>query len=44
MTCAKELILNAHRHGHEYDETRTITFAVTLATPSGGDQRPRPRF
>ncbi len=25
MTCAKELILNAHRHGHKYDENRTIT-------------------
>jgi len=24
MTCAKELILNAHRHGHTYDETKTI--------------------
>lgn len=24
MTCAKELILNAHRHGHQYDETKTI--------------------
>lgn len=24
MTCAKELILNAHRHGHKYDETRKI--------------------
>ena len=24
MTCAKELILNAHRHGHEYDESKTI--------------------
>ncbi len=25
MTCTKELILNAHRHGHEYDESKTIT-------------------
>jgi anti-sigma regulatory factor (Ser/Thr protein kinase) len=25
MTCTKELILNAHRHGHEYDEGKTIT-------------------
>lgn len=25
MTCAKELILNAHRHGHQYDESKTIT-------------------
>ena len=25
MTCAKELILNAHRHGHQYDEAKTIT-------------------
>jgi anti-sigma regulatory factor (Ser/Thr protein kinase) len=25
MTCAKELILNAHRHGHKYDETKSIT-------------------
>jgi anti-sigma regulatory factor (Ser/Thr protein kinase) len=25
MTCAKELILNAHRHGHKYDETKKIT-------------------
>ena len=25
MTCLKELILNAHRHGHKYDETKTIT-------------------
>lgn len=24
MTCAKELILNAHRHGHKYDETKRI--------------------
>jgi anti-sigma regulatory factor (Ser/Thr protein kinase) len=24
MTCGKELILNAHRHGHKYDETRKI--------------------
>ena len=24
MTCAKELILNAHRHGHKYDETKKI--------------------
>ena len=24
MTCAKELILNAHRHGHKYDETKHI--------------------
>ncbi len=24
MTCAKELILNAHRHGHTYDETKQI--------------------
>jgi anti-sigma regulatory factor (Ser/Thr protein kinase) len=24
MTCAKELILNAHRHGHKYDEARKI--------------------
>jgi serine/threonine-protein kinase RsbW len=24
MTCAKELILNAHRHGHQYDESKTI--------------------
>jgi anti-sigma regulatory factor (Ser/Thr protein kinase) len=27
MTCAKELILNAHRHGHEFDESKTITIA-----------------
>jgi len=25
MTCVKELILNAHRHGHKYDESKTIT-------------------
>jgi anti-sigma regulatory factor (Ser/Thr protein kinase) len=25
MTCAKELILNAHRHGHKFDETKKIT-------------------
>jgi anti-sigma regulatory factor (Ser/Thr protein kinase) len=25
MTCAKELILNAHRHGHKYDETKQVT-------------------
>ncbi len=25
MTCTKELILNAHRHGHKYDETRRVT-------------------
>ena len=25
MTCTKELVLNAHRHGHEYDESKTIT-------------------
>lgn len=25
MTCAKELILNAHRHGHKYDESKTVT-------------------
>jgi anti-sigma regulatory factor (Ser/Thr protein kinase) len=24
MTCMKELILNAHRHGHKYDETKQI--------------------
>jgi serine/threonine-protein kinase RsbW len=24
MTCMKELILNAHRHGHKYDETKKI--------------------
>lgn len=24
MTCAKELILNAHRHGHKYDESKRI--------------------
>jgi len=24
MTCTKELILNAHRHGHKYDETKVI--------------------
>jgi anti-sigma regulatory factor (Ser/Thr protein kinase) len=24
MTCSKEFILNAHRHGHKYDETRKI--------------------
>jgi len=24
MTCAKELILNAHRHGHKYDESRKV--------------------
>lgn len=24
MTCTKELILNAHRHGHKYDETKKI--------------------
>ena len=25
MTCAKELVLNAHRHGHKYDETKKVT-------------------
>lgn len=25
MTCAKELILNAHRHGHQFDEGKRIT-------------------
>jgi len=25
MTCAKELILNAHRHGHQFDESKVIT-------------------
>jgi anti-sigma regulatory factor (Ser/Thr protein kinase) len=25
MTCAKELVLNAHRHGHQYDESKKIT-------------------
>ncbi len=25
MTCTKELILNAHRHGHKYDETKRIS-------------------
>jgi anti-sigma regulatory factor (Ser/Thr protein kinase) len=25
MTCAKELILNAHRHGHKYDESKKIS-------------------
>ncbi len=25
MTCAKELILNAHRHGHKFDESKKIT-------------------
>lgn len=25
MTCTKELILNAHRHGHKYDESKFIT-------------------
>lgn len=25
MTCAKELLLNAHRHGHKYDESKTVT-------------------
>jgi anti-sigma regulatory factor (Ser/Thr protein kinase) len=25
MTCTKELILNAHRHGHKYDESKCIT-------------------
>ncbi|MDA3961631.1 MAG: ATP-binding protein [Planctomycetota bacterium] len=25
MTCTKELILNAHRHGHAYDESKAIT-------------------
>lgn len=25
MTCAKELILNAHRHGHKYDVDKRIT-------------------
>ena len=24
MTCAKELVLNAHRHGHQYDEAKRI--------------------
>jgi anti-sigma regulatory factor (Ser/Thr protein kinase) len=24
MTCAKELILNAHRHGHKYDESKKV--------------------
>jgi anti-sigma regulatory factor (Ser/Thr protein kinase) len=27
MTCAKELILNAHRHGHAYHEAKIITIA-----------------
>ncbi|TVR43901.1 MAG: hypothetical protein EA402_08455 [Planctomycetota bacterium] len=27
MTCTKELVLNAHRHGHQYDESKTITIA-----------------
>lgn len=25
MTCAKELVLNAHRHGHKFDESKRIT-------------------
>jgi anti-sigma regulatory factor (Ser/Thr protein kinase) len=25
VTCAKELILNAHRHGHKYKEDKIIT-------------------
>ena len=25
MTCAKELLLNAHRHGHKYKESKTVT-------------------
>jgi serine/threonine-protein kinase RsbW len=25
MTCAKELVLNAHRHGHKFDESKAIT-------------------
>lgn len=25
MTCAKELILNAHRHGHQFEESKVIT-------------------
>jgi len=25
MTCTKELILNAHRHGHQYNESKVIT-------------------
>jgi len=24
MTCAKELVLNAHRHGHQYDESKKV--------------------
>ena len=27
MTCTKELVLNAHRHGHEYDEDKVITIS-----------------
>jgi len=27
MTCLKELILNAHRHGHKYDESKSIQVA-----------------
>ena len=44
MTCTKELILNAHRHGHEYDESKTITVRyqddgdkVTLVIEDQGD-------
>ena len=34
MTCTKELILNAHRHGHEYDESAPSPFpTATLMTP-----------
>lgn len=27
MTCLKELILNAHRHGHKYDESKVIVIS-----------------
>jgi anti-sigma regulatory factor (Ser/Thr protein kinase) len=45
MTCAKELILNAHRHGHNYDEARKILIrykdlgqrvALTIEDEGGG--------
>lgn len=44
MTCTKELILNAHRHGHKYDESKQITIqysddgeAITVTIEDEGD-------
>ncbi len=44
MTCTKELILNAHRHGHTYDESKAITIryrdqgqAVSLTIEDQGE-------